>query len=138
MEESVHYPIVGPNAREQWASSDPVGFGYLRLGPEHRTFALSMFHQLYFLRIMRDALDKDFDGGVPEYYNHFLTYLRSIILCSPDLTLEPHDALNRSFDVERSGSIHVCNNWEQVYDALELNWDEWVIARDNLTSNTAT
>lgn len=138
MEESVQYPILGPDAREQWASSTPAGFGYLRLGPEHRAFALSMFHQHHCLRLMRKAFEDNVDASVPGHFNHCLLYLRSFILCSPDLTLEPHDTLHRTFEVERSGGSHVCNNWEQVYSAMELNWDNWVEARERLTSHAAT
>lgn len=60
-----------------------------------------------------------------------LNYLRQMILCSPDLTLEPADALWRSHDVERSGGTHTCLDWRLVYEAMAQNWEEWVRVRDD-------
>jgi hypothetical protein len=119
VEESVHYNIWGPNALEEWASSSPKGTGYLRLGPEHRAFALTMTHEQHCLRIIRAALE-----GKPEFRQRIsptviqfcLNYLRQMVLCSPNFTLEP---------VGRNGATHVCRDWRKVYGALADNWDDW-------------
>ncbi|KAF7345935.1 Hydrolase-4 domain-containing protein [Mycena venus] len=57
VEETRSYPMDGgPNAREIWATSSSKGFGYVRLGSEHRAFAISMFHQLHCMRLIHAAL----------------------------------------------------------------------------------
>ncbi|EIM91862.1 uncharacterized protein STEHIDRAFT_106554 [Stereum hirsutum FP-91666 SS1] len=106
VEETGHYPIHGVDAKEEWASSSVAGFGYLRLGEEHRTFAIGMSHEAHCLRILR-------------------------VLLEGNLTLEPADALWRSHDVERSGGTHTCLDWRLVYEAMAQNWEEWVRVRDD-------
>lgn len=49
-----------------------------------------------------------------------------MVLCHPDLTLEPFDPLERDFEVERVGATHVCRDWTAVLENLDRNWDEWV------------
>ncbi|TDL29998.1 hypothetical protein BD410DRAFT_49513 [Rickenella mellea] len=46
-------------------------------------------------------------------------------LCSPDLTLEPFDPLDRDFDVDKIGATHVCRDWSAVYTEMSRNWDNW-------------
>ena len=53
-----------------------------------------------------------------------------MILCEPDLTLEPVDILHRNVGSERASSVHVCNDWRQVYGAMATNWEEWVAQRE--------
>lgn len=129
VEESAHYPIHGLDAAEEWATSSPKGFGYIRLGDEHRAFAISMFHQFHCVRLMRSALDGDYRPVIQAHVEHCLNYIRQMILCSPDLTLEPPDVLTRDFEVERMGATHVCEDWRQVYEEMEKNWAEWTDIR---------
>ena len=132
VEDSVHYSIADHDALEEWASSIPKGFGYIRLGPEYRAFAISMFHQYHCLRVMRDALSGNYNESVVEHYGHCLGYLRQLILCSPDLTLEPHDLLTSGTGKGAIGATHVCEDWTQVYDAMSSNWDAWSTFRTAL------
>ncbi|KAM5542345.1 hypothetical protein V8D89_003804 [Ganoderma adspersum] len=129
VEDSSHYPILGPDAREEWASSTPKGFGYVRLGPEHRAFSVSLFHQYHCMRVLRDGLAGNHRPQTATHIGHCLVYLREMILCAPDLTLEPHDPLERDFAAERVGAAHVCEDWRQAYDGSSDNWDEWVKVR---------
>ncbi|PBL00267.1 hypothetical protein ARMGADRAFT_1072638 [Armillaria gallica] len=124
MEESSHYGISGLDSPEEWATTATYGFGYLRLGQEQRRFALSMWHQLHCLRLMRTALDGDYDQGVREHMQHCLTYLRQMILCNPDLTLEPADVFTRNYEIKRMGSTHVCRDWSKVYNAMGRNYND--------------
>ncbi|KAK0433993.1 hypothetical protein EV421DRAFT_1892846 [Armillaria borealis] len=124
MEESSHYGISGLDSREEWATTATYGFGYLRLGQEQRRFALSMWHQLHCLRLMRTALDGDYDQGVRGHMQHCLTYLRQMILCNPDLTLEPADMLTRNYEIKRMGATHICKDWSKVYDAMGRNYND--------------
>lgn len=76
MEEARAYPIHGRDALERWASSAAKGFGYVRLGPEKRAFAVSMFHQLHCMRLLRSALDGRYDSYTRGHTQHCLNYIR--------------------------------------------------------------
>ncbi|KAI0355426.1 hypothetical protein OH77DRAFT_1520992 [Trametes cingulata] len=129
VENPSHYSISGLDAREEWAASSPKGYGYVRLGPEYRAFAVSMFHQMHCLRLMRSALAGDHRPATDGHFGHCLVYLRQLILCNPDLTLEPPDVMKYDYDAKQDGSTHVCQDWRQVYDAMAANWNEWEDAR---------
>ncbi|KAJ7457319.1 hypothetical protein FB451DRAFT_1274572 [Mycena latifolia] len=124
-EETRWYPLHGPFAQELWATSSSKGFGYVRLGPAHRAFAVAMFHQLHCVRLMRGALDRRYDDVARGHMHHCLNYIRQMILCDPDLTLEPPDVLDRDFEVQRTSAIHVCNDWSVMYADAAKNWEEW-------------
>ncbi|TDL29999.1 hypothetical protein BD410DRAFT_759159 [Rickenella mellea] len=126
VEESGHYPLEGPEAIYEWASNAPKGYGYVRLGPNRRTLCVSMFHQLHCLRLIRNALVAPDDPLSSIYHSHHcLNYIRQMALCSPDLTLEPFDPLDRDFDVDKIGATHVCRDWSAVYTEMSRNWDNW-------------
>lgn len=129
VEESVHYSIWGPDAQEEWATSSPKGAGYLRLGAEHRTFALAMTHEQHCLRVIRAALaaKPSFRTTIRPAVVHFcLNYVRQMTLCSPNLTLEPvHSDDTNKCKVGRSGATHVCRDWRGVHKELANNWDGW-------------
>ena len=131
-ESSAHYPLSGPDAREEWATGTPKGFGYVRLGPEHRAFSVSMFHEGHCMRVLRDGLAGNYRPQTVTHIGHCLVYLREMILCAPDLTLEPHDPLDPARDFAgtgRVGAAHVCQDWEQAYEGSARNWEEWVRVR---------
>ncbi|KAJ7028059.1 hypothetical protein C8F04DRAFT_69278 [Mycena alexandri] len=129
VEESRHYAITGPDALEEWASSSPVGYGYLRLGSEHRAFDVAMFHETHCLHALRFYLG-EYTVKLAPHFQHCLNYLRQFILCSPNLTLEPPDVLTRDFETDRVGATHVCLNWEIMYAEMAENWENWVAVRD--------
>ncbi|KAJ7493680.1 hypothetical protein FB451DRAFT_1215116 [Mycena latifolia] len=127
VEESRSYPIEGGhNALEMWATTSSQGFGYVRLGSEKRAFAISMFHQLHCVRLLRAALAGRYDTYARGHMHHCLNYLRQMILCSPNLTLEPADVLSRDFEVDRIGATHVCSDWSTMYRDAAENWDNWL------------
>jgi hypothetical protein len=77
VEETRAYPINGGhNALEIWATSSSKGFGYVRLGSENRAFAVSMFHQLHCVRLLRAALAGRYDSYAQGHMHHCLNYLR--------------------------------------------------------------
>ncbi|KAI9064931.1 hypothetical protein FKP32DRAFT_1568900 [Trametes sanguinea] len=135
VENPVHYSVTGLDAQEEWAASNPKGFGYIRLGSEYRAFAVSMFHQLHCLRLFRSALAGDHREPTEMHFGHCLVYLRQLILCDADLTLEPYDILHRDYNVKQDHSIHVCRDWEQVYDAMAGNWENWLQYRNRAFSS---
>ncbi|KAK7050727.1 hypothetical protein R3P38DRAFT_2605582 [Favolaschia claudopus] len=128
VEESRHYALSGPDALEEWASNSPVGYGYLRLGPEYRAFDMAMFHETHCLHALRIFIERA--DRLEPHVGHCLNYLRMFILCNPNLTLEPADVLTRDFETDRVGATHVCPNWEVLYREMEENWDEWKAVRD--------
>lgn len=138
VEEPSHYTILGADAREEWATSTPKGFGYIRLGPEYRSFAVSMFHEYHCLRVFRAGLAGDYSSQTSSHIGHCLVYLRQMILCSPDLTLELYNSLERDFEVERAGATHVCRDWRQVYEEMENNWKNWVHVRSRVPAGNTT
>ncbi|KAJ7662325.1 hypothetical protein B0H17DRAFT_1020178 [Mycena rosella] len=125
VEETWSYPIHGDDAQELWATTSSKGFGYVRLGPEHRAFAVAMFHQLHCVRLLRAALDGRYDAVSRGHMHHCLNYIRQMILCSPNLTLEPPDVLSRDFEIGRIGATHVCSDWSAMYRDAAENWAEW-------------
>ena len=83
-----------------------------------------MFHELHCLRILNLAFDPS--NIVSEgHIKHCLGYLRQMVLCSPDLTLERAGWEERDFDFDRVGATHVCRNWETVYETVERNYQQW-------------
>ncbi|KZV85739.1 hypothetical protein EXIGLDRAFT_803200, partial [Exidia glandulosa HHB12029] len=121
VEETVHYTLSNQNDVE-WASTAAAGYGYCRLGPDDRLFILSMFHELHCLRYFNYAFDNTVNA---EHRLHCLSYLRHSILCSPDLTLEPDDFVERDFTTDRVGETHECRDWSAIYAELDENWERW-------------
>ncbi|KAJ7697022.1 hypothetical protein B0H17DRAFT_1052626 [Mycena rosella] len=77
VEETQSYPIHGGhNTLEMWATTSSKGFGYVRLGTEHRAFAVSMFHQLHCVRLLRASLAGSYDPYARGHMHHCLNYLR--------------------------------------------------------------
>ncbi|KAJ7912543.1 hypothetical protein B0H13DRAFT_1613508, partial [Mycena leptocephala] len=133
-EETRSYPIEGHDALEIWATSSSKGFGYVRLGPEKRAFAVAMFHELHCVRLMRAALAGRYDASSRGHMHHCLNYIRQMILCSPNLTLEPANILARDFETDRVGATHICADWSALYAEASRNWYDWLESRNSSTS----
>ncbi len=124
IEESVHYPAVGAPSNQEWLSIASPSVGYIRLGPEDRTFVVSMFHELHCLRMINGAFSK-MKGANVGHIKHCLNYVRQGVLCDPDLTLEPGNFEERDFEVERLGGTHLCKNWNPIYEWVDNNFETW-------------
>jgi hypothetical protein len=87
-----------------------------------------MFHALHCLDAFRHALtDRRPDSFTPHHFDHCLNYLRQLVLCSADATLEPLDfreAANGSFNSPYFD--RQCLDWSAVYSAMELYETEWL------------
>ncbi|KAJ7220013.1 hypothetical protein GGX14DRAFT_695140 [Mycena pura] len=125
VEESIHYSLL-PEQKEAWYAAFPDGVGSVRLGLHHRTFFVSMFHELHCLQQFRDTLVEPNPRVAWGHLHHCLNYLRERALCQADLTLEPGDFTTRNFALERVGSTHICRDWDAVISKVENNWDDWV------------
>ncbi|KAJ7039531.1 hypothetical protein C8F04DRAFT_293602 [Mycena alexandri] len=125
VEESIHYSLDA-DARSAWYAAFPDGVGSVRLGPHHRTFFVSMYHELHCLQQFRDILVEPNPNVAWGHLHHCLNYLRERALCQADLTLEPGDFTTRNFAQERVGATHVCRDWNAVISKVEENWADWV------------
>lgn len=129
VEETHHYGLKGSTAWDEWLSTSPEGVGYVRLGDEDRMLSPSMFHQMHCLRLIQHALstaEREFPYS-PHHLQHCLNYIRQMVLCTPDLTLEPADMLERDFNSpeNRIGMTHTCKDWDAIYRRVEENRREW-------------
>lgn len=124
VEESVYFDVRSPTSEEEWMSTMPYGKGMLRLGQDHRMFAVTMFHELHCMRYIHGVLTAT-KTPLHAHLHHCLDYLRQMTLCDADLTLEAGDFMTRNFTEERGGSIHICRDWEAVYDEATMNWISW-------------
>ncbi|KAL5486152.1 hypothetical protein ACEPAI_7196 [Sanghuangporus weigelae] len=122
------FPIHGPQASAAWSSVYPNGFGFVRLGPERRILCVSMFHQLHCIEKMRRALDSPDDpvATIP-HLQHCMNYIRQMVMCGADLTLEPDgfDETNNRSGATGVGVAHRCRDWSVVYDTVKENFARW-------------
>jgi hypothetical protein len=131
--ESVHYGDArDPLANAEWHSMRPTDhLGYVRLGPDHRLFTVSLFHSLHCLDIIQHGIINQtqlVDGYSPHHFQHCMNYLRQLFLCAADATLEPIDfrPSNRSFyspPFDRQ-----CRDWSAVYDVVHDYHTAWIEA----------
>ncbi|TBU51887.1 hypothetical protein BD310DRAFT_941356 [Dichomitus squalens] len=131
MEETVHYLPLGEKSEEAWHSLVPAGDGYVRLGPDNRTFTTTMFHELHCLRMINRAFSRS-PSMTMDHLRHCLNYIRQGILCSPDLGLEPGKFEEKDYEVERTTGIHICRNWDIIYDYMDANYASWSGGRDKV------
>jgi len=134
LEESWRFRVSNQTV-ETWWNNLPIDFGYVRLGPEHRIFAVSMNHQHHCLYLISKALAtlsgplKQHDAG---HLQHCLNYLRQNILCEADRTLEPPDWLHRNLAVQRAEARpRTCRDWSAIRGYAANNFDEWLAVKKN-------
>ncbi|EJD06940.1 uncharacterized protein FOMMEDRAFT_76950, partial [Fomitiporia mediterranea MF3/22] len=122
---TANFPIHGPDAQDAWNRVYPNGFGFVRLGPERRILCVSMFHQLHCIEKMRRALDDPDDpiATIP-HLQHCMNYIRQMLLCGADLTLEP-EVYEEGNDATGMGVMHTCHDWTAVYDTINDNYARW-------------
>ncbi|KAJ7450939.1 hypothetical protein B0H11DRAFT_1741562 [Mycena galericulata] len=116
-EDSEAYSLSDFDAYGDWRSTDlfPGGNGFVRLGPNGRPFGVAMFHQMHCLQMIRNAIVQ---GDADHHARHCLNLIRQTVLCASDTTL---DALNHEGGTDGLGSVHVCRDWQKVYDFVEEN-----------------
>jgi hypothetical protein len=134
-ENTVHYALDTPLGIAEWDSLIPPNGGVLRLGPSHRTFTISMFHQLHCLHAVRGALAIEHSrAGVsppveeeqPQDVRDCMDYLRHMVLCRAELRLENVKAWGYgTVHTTEAETTHTCRDWEAVYAAAQENADLW-------------
>ena len=97
-------------------------------------FALALHHERHCMWMLRGALADGMDESLAsdEHATHCLNYIRQMVLCYPDLTLEPPDVLNRDYETRRYGATHVCYDWESQLKWGDENSDEWFKLKDEI------
>jgi len=119
-------PLAGRLSDQQWFELTSLSAGYVRLGPQNRLFMVTMFHEVHCLRLINLAFDQfgydEHETAITHgHVKHCFDYLRQMILCSADLTLEKGD-----FEEEKnSAATHICRNWHMVYKLTDENWHKW-------------
>ncbi|KAI0318451.1 hypothetical protein OF83DRAFT_1115844 [Amylostereum chailletii] len=139
----MHYPVEGPVADAEWRLTQPqTHYGYVRLGPDRRTFAVAMFHELHCVNTFRKALLMPAAREENLHHvQHCLNYLRQLFLCAADATLEPGDFAKREYYrgapgmegvIGEWGATRECRDWSVIIDAAEENYVDW---REFLAAN---
>ncbi|KAG6873901.1 hypothetical protein C0995_009680 [Termitomyces sp. Mi166 len=117
-----------PSATQEWQLLEklPKGYGRVRLGPDHRLFLITMFHQFHCLRAIELRLhDRNTSDIDSEHYGHCLNYLRQTLLCDANYSLEEGDFMEKDLENDRVGSTMICRDWEKVYAAMNENNDKF-------------
>ncbi|KAK7688204.1 hypothetical protein QCA50_008574 [Cerrena zonata] len=126
-EDSQHYSIETPLGGAEWNMTLPTGGTIVYLGSQHRPFTVSMFHQLRCLNIIRTAILENHNDSSSHHtkqtqslVNHCMNYLRQMVLCRTDTTLESvRTTVGRGITVW--DITHTCRDWTTVYEAAERN-----------------
>jgi len=113
-----HYSLKDMKASAEWESIIPEGAGVVHLGHASRPYMVSMWHQIYCLNHIRNALvEGDHDTA---YTEHCFHYLRQGILCAADTTVEPLSNKElgggHTWQPPPGNVTHTCRDWQQVYN----------------------
>ncbi|KZV61847.1 hypothetical protein PENSPDRAFT_693021 [Peniophora sp. CONT] len=128
--------LYGIYQDDEWASVFPKSNGWVALGPERELFVVSMFHQMHCLDALRYGYAAAKHGylqypgngtGVEHHVNHCLVYLREIILCGADTTLEYGELAKDDTGKVMHGAsgldvMHQCKDWTAIRAALDENF----------------
>ena len=131
LHESVHFTLLtgsDPVIATEWESlaSHPDGFGRTRLGPNHRLFVMTFYHQLHCIWKFQQALvDRSDPTASHHHVQHCLNYLRQTLLCEAAENVEEGDFMKRDFEQDRVGDTLICRDWEMVYNVLDSAYAEW-------------
>ncbi|KAF8960217.1 hypothetical protein BDZ97DRAFT_1328691 [Flammula alnicola] len=116
-----------------WDSMLPNGAGFLYLPEGGAHYLVAHYHQLHCLRSLRHYFlgRQNLTSMDLGHVDHCLIYLRQMVLCNVDLTLEPASHKQRTTTgkvantVTGVGVMHQCRDWSQVWDYMEKNYEEW-------------
>lgn len=136
VENSGHYQLNGTKADLEWSSLVP-GDGIVYVGSDHQPFMPSVFHQLRCLDVLRQAyvLQVGEEGALGAASRHCLNYLRQMIMCRPNLRLEPVVDPFGPHAVDPWSPL-TCKDWRSLYNAFRQNKDAhaaWVESYSSLT-----
>jgi len=140
-EESVHYQTVH-NADEDWEPLFQPSDGFIYLGKDQRQFSIAMLHQLRCLQIIRytiienqQKLSSNITIKPDHLVDHCIGYLRQIILCQADTTVESLRSHTGGDAADLESANYTCKDWTQVFESINLNhaqYSQWKSANMNL------
>ena len=129
MENTVHYDLRTDLGILEWNNGtlpgpNHDGVVWLTMkGGERKPFTFALFHQLRCLNIVRESL---MARREPPYIEpsrlaiHCMNYIRQMVLCRADLTLESaRHPVGPNTVV--SDITHVCRDWSVIWDDVEGN-----------------
>ena len=122
---STRYALNTSIAGEIWEkSTDTRSGGFVRLGPDRRVFAISLFHELHCISVISKLLNQTtHTPGVDVHMGHCLNYLRMFIQCNADATEEPVVKVSTLKSQGCAPSfIRRCSDWNAVYDFVSRNY----------------
>ncbi|KIM67645.1 hypothetical protein SCLCIDRAFT_107594 [Scleroderma citrinum Foug A] len=102
---------------DEWGTLFPSD-GFARVGPHNRTFVVSLYHQFHCLDVIRVGYLVNRTHAA-HHIQHCLRYLRQILLCHADTTLEP-DIPQMAPDgswhhtANGVGAVHRCRDWTKL------------------------
>ncbi|THV02667.1 hypothetical protein K435DRAFT_716844 [Dendrothele bispora CBS 962.96] len=139
IEETVHYLPPYPEAETEWIYNSPLGTGSYRFETDsgHRLFFVMLFHQFHCLRRIENAFNTaPIDDKEWWHLEHCYHLLRQTTLCEADMTLEEGDFVKRNFTERPFGAVHVCRDWDWLYDEIGYNYLHWrrYMRNNNLTA----
>lgn len=122
--------LLDIHAADTWYSAIPPGNGWVVLGSNKTSYAVSMYHQLHCINSMRYDLLMTKSGKKPSkttmgHALHCYNYIRQGLLCKADVTLEPsiprlvHGQIGAL--ASGNGVAHVCRDWSQIRQFMEQN-----------------
>ncbi|KAF8808534.1 hypothetical protein BYT27DRAFT_7137331 [Phlegmacium glaucopus] len=133
---------IEPNERfsliddKAWANTLAPKRGFIRLGPEGRSFAVGLYHQIHCVNALRFSYTVARDGlvtdpqvlrGKIDHDNHCFQFIRQSIQCKADTTLVPITQPNRNMSLAAMGfgNMHRCRNWADVRRFIVENQAQW-------------
>ncbi|KAJ7277371.1 hypothetical protein C8J57DRAFT_1176794 [Mycena rebaudengoi] len=112
--------ISGTAADAEWAAFMPFNNGFLtkRVGTDTLQFSISAFHAMHCLGTMRRILEIQFNSDRSFYHiHHCLIYLRNMVTCDADPTLEHDIIFANGTEMMRGDEVtHTCRDYKALLD----------------------
>lgn len=146
---TARYNVTTAEAAQEWIVALPSGDGSYRLhSPQtkseaNRAVFVSMYHELHCIQTFAVALVEN-QKEQWSHFRHCFNYIRQMVMCRPDLTVEAGRFVDDQFVTTTPGSVHVCQDWRIPHDFLDtkMPWgitkgDQfWMKLHLNVVSNT--
>lgn len=132
VEETVRYNPSHIHGNEEWSHGLPEGMGSWRMPGTDRALFSSMSHQLHCIGLFAKETLAASEGWERDWHvQHCFNFIREMILCHPNLTLEPGNFLDMNYTVQRAGTEHICRDWTKVWAEVDGNFKAFKAARAN-------
>ncbi|KAJ6603449.1 hypothetical protein DFH09DRAFT_804467, partial [Mycena vulgaris] len=114
--------ISGTAADAEWASFMPFNNGFLTqsIGNNTIQFSISAFHAMHCLDTMRQTIEEvQSNPSDRSFYHihHCLIYLRNMVTCDADPTLEHDIIFDNGTEMMRGDEVtHTCRDYKALFD----------------------